>query len=214
MGKLNGTRQDLVVRDDVVDPSIGLSLLSGRRLAREDQLERLVGADYARQTHESSRQRSQATLRLRQGKRRLLRSDDDVAGERKLKATAVRDSVHSGDNRLKARFALHQPAESRQRRHILGVGLGDLAGVRREVCNYSILFYCQFLSSRVTKARAERPVARSSHNRHPQVGIGLKVVPDLGQLCARLQCFSVYFSRHKRQTNLPRSSGRSASWDG
>src|ERR1700689_1663673 len=66
----------------------------------QDHAHRALEPDLARQPLQSAGQGREADARLRQREGRILRGDDEVAGQRNFKTAAHGDAVDGGNDRL------------------------------------------------------------------------------------------------------------------
>ena len=130
----------------------------------QDHPHRALEADLPWQPLQAAGQRGEADARFGQRKRRILRSNDEVAGQRDLKAAAHRDAVHGGDDRFVAIEARGQSGES--------------AGVPAALAAGGLPFQ--------VVARAERLVAGAGNDRDPLFRIGGEIVEHLVQFEMRV----------------------------
>ena len=93
-----------IARSDLVDDAVGKRFRRSDRLAGDDHLQRLLGADKARQALRAASTRQQAELHFGQADARFRRGNPIVAGERQLEAAAERGAVQCRDHRLRQRL--------------------------------------------------------------------------------------------------------------
>ena len=136
--------------------------------AGEDHAHRALHADLARQPVQAAGHRGEAHLRLRQCEGRVLRGDDEVAGQSDFEAAPHRHAIDGGDDRLVAIEPRGEAGEARSIPAALAAG-----GLPFQVV-----------------AGAERLVAGAGDDSHPLLGIGGEVVEDVVQLIMRVgvQC--------------------------
>ncbi len=88
------------VRHDARDQAMLQRVGGADRLAADDHLQRLFGADRARQALRAAGARQQADFYFGQCEQRVLRRDSIVATERQLEPAAHADAVHRCYHRL------------------------------------------------------------------------------------------------------------------
>ncbi len=123
----------------------------------EDHAHGALQADLARQAVQAAGQGGEADARLRQGEGRVLRGDDQVAGQRDLEAAAHGHAVDGGDDRL---VAVEARGEA-----------GKAALVPAALAARRLPFQ--------VVAGAERLVAGAGDDRDPLLGVGGEIVEHL-----------------------------------
>ena len=155
----------------LADEPVLLGVDGRNRLAGEQHLEGDVVGDPLRQTDDAALPGDEAPLHLGQPEFRVLRRDDQVAGQRHLEATAERPSFDGRDERL-AHHGLGEPAES-----TTGKDWGLPVRERLQV-----------------HARAERPAGAGEHA-HRQRRIGIQLIQRGCQLDRDLAADGVLLRR-------------------
>ena len=158
VGKLLRPSQCGPGRGQLTDKPVLLGVGGRNRLAGEQHLEGDVVGDPLRQADDAALPGDESPLHLRQPEFRVLRRDDQVAGQHHFEATAERPSFDGRDERL-AHHRLGEPAES-----TAGKDRGLPVRERLQV-----------------HARAERP-ARSGEHAHRQRRVGIQQIQRGRQL--------------------------------
>jgi hypothetical protein len=174
------------VRRHVGDEAELLSFLRTDAAAGQDHAHRLLQRDHARQALQATRERREPDARLGQREDRLVRGDDQIAGERDLESATHRHAIHGGDERLRKTEARRESGEAALG-HAAHVAAGGLV--------------LQIVPGR------ERAIARAGDDADPGVGVGLELVPDRRELTVRRRVERVHdlgpVDRHDPQAALP-----------
>src|SRR5258706_1805672 len=181
-----GRRQGFALRHHLIDKTELVAFARADVARGEDHAHGALQPDLARQPMQSAGQRGEADARLGQREYRILRGDDEVAGQRDLKTAAHRDTVDGGDDRLVA-------VEAR-------VQSGKPAGIPAALSPRRLPFQ--------VVAGTKRLVAGAGDDRDPLLGIGGKIVEHLVQLEMRVGMQRVVNlgprQRHDRDRGLAR----------
>ena len=149
-------------RGDEAEP---VALLRADAAPGEHHAHRLLQGHHARQALQPARARREADARLGQREQRLVRGDDQVAGERDLETTTHRKAIHRRDHRLGEVIAVGEPGKALRRMLRALAGLRALLGVILQVV-----------------AGAERLVAGAGDDRDPQFRVGGERIEGVRQL--------------------------------
>src|SRR5882724_5156295 len=102
LGPTLGGRERFALRHHLVDEAEFEPFAGGDMARGEDHAHRALEPDLARQPVQAAGKRRKANARLGQSEGRILRSDDEIAGQRNLKTATHRYAVDGGDDRLVA----------------------------------------------------------------------------------------------------------------
>ena len=156
--------QRLALRHHLGDEAEFEPLACADAPAGQDHAHRLLARDHARQPVHAAAAGDQPDARLRQREQRVLRGDDDVAGERGLEPAAHRPAVHRGDDRLVEIEAMGDAGEA-----VRPVRAAAAGGLHLQVV-----------------AGRERALAGAGDDADPQIVARGELVPHGGEFVVRI----------------------------